>query len=145
MPGTPWKYVCPEDGFVLLDVYFARLKKAVIAYRNANNYPVGLLFNDEFEDNICAQADPVLCMEFIPPTLLEKMSSLGQALVAVARSVRHPMVNADEVERRRNICGECNFFGGVKSLLKVGCLKCGCAGLKLYLSTSVCPLPQPKW
>jgi hypothetical protein len=145
VPGIPWKYVCPEDGFALTDIYFNRLKSTVAAYRHANSYPVGLLFNEEYEENLCAQADPKLCLEFVPPSLLEKMSTLGRALVNAALNARHPVVSAEEVERRRQICGECNFFGGSKSVLKVACKVCGCGGLKLFLTTSACPLSQPKW
>lgn len=49
------------------------------------------------------------------------------------------VVSVAELSRRWRTCRTCKHWRGV------GCAKCGCAGVKLALATSRCPLKKPKW
>lgn len=144
--GGYFVYKCPEDEFVIRAPFFNVLKSLVVKYRNLNSYPVGLQFDDEFEDNICQNAAPQVCADFIPPTLGEKAYTLATSLANYARS-GFATVTPEEFERRKTICSECNYFGGTHSVVKVVCKRCGCSGLKIHIKTSVCPLPGDarKW
>lgn len=142
--GGNWTYKNPENGFVIRHPYFNEVKKLAKQHRLANNFPIGLEFDDQFEENVCANAADGSCFEFTPPTLGEKMASLGRALMNAARS-GFKTVNEETLMQRRAICQECNFYGGSSGLFKVACKKCGCSGLKIHLSSSVCPYEPPKW
>lgn len=141
-PGGGWTYINPEDNHHLTHPYFNVLYSKAIAYRKTNNYPVGLQFEDEFDNNVCNQAAPNVCIEYAPPTLGERLSTLTQALIQNARS-GFKVVDETEYHRRLAICEVCNFFTGTKGLLKIMCKSCGCAGLKVSLSKSSCPIN--KW
>lgn len=144
VPRKPWKYTNPEDGTVLQSPYYNVLKGKVKDYRRANNYPIGLLFDDQFDEILCAH-QPEACVEFTPPSVIEKMGAVTKALFKASRDWRNPVVSAEELERRRAICADCNYFGGFKSLVKLACRKCGCSGLKLALPSSKCPHENPRW
>lgn len=143
--GGTFTYVHEEGTpreFTQRHPYYSQLKQDVRAYKLANNLPVGLLFEEEFESNVCRHAADITCEEFIPPTLLQKMSSLAQAIYRSAKS-GFKTVTPEQFEERRQICGACNFFGGTNGLLKVACKKCGCSGIKLAVLSEHCPIS--KW
>lgn len=144
-PGGMWVYVHPETGIIIQHPYFNVCKGRVKAFLRANNYPVGSNFDEDFEENICSHAAAGVCDDFVPPTLMEKMGTLAQALYRAAISGRAKIVDAEEVQRRRSICEACNYYGGSRSLLKIACQRCGCSGLALYLEVKHCPLSPPKW
>lgn len=131
-----------EDGFEQRHPYFNQLKEFVKQYKLANNFPIGLGFDDEYEQNVCAHAADVTCEEFIPPTLLQKMSSLAQALYRSAKS-GFKVVTPEQFQERKQICGQCNFYRGENGLLKIACARCGCAGIKLAAASENCPIN--KW
>lgn len=142
--GGTWTYVNPENGFPIRHPYFVEAKKQAKAHRIANGYPIGLEFDDQFEENVCANAADGTCFEFTPPTLGEKMASLGRALMNAARS-GFKTVSQEVFLERKSICQDCEYYGGSSSIFKVACKKCGCGGLKLSLLKSVCPYEPPKW
>lgn len=142
-PGGHWTWRHSESGYQLRHPYYNELKKQVKVYLRANSFPITGQFDEEFEANLCAHATPASCVDFIPPSLLEKMSMFGQAIARAALTWREPLVTAEVLEQRRAICQECNFYGGSRSLLKVACQRCGCSGLKVMLTSSVCPIT--KW
>jgi hypothetical protein len=144
-PGGQWTWVHGETGHAISHPYYNELRKRVLAYLRANSFPVTGQFDEEFEANICAHATPASCVDFIPPSLLDKMTMFGRAIAKAALTWREPLVSAEVLEERRTICESCNFYGGSRSLLKVACQKCGCSGLKVLLVSQHCPLPQPKW
>lgn len=141
--GGLWIWKHPETGFVVRHSNFKGCRDQVKIFLRANNFPIGSNFEQEFEENLCANGAPNLCEEFVPPTILEKMSSIGQALYRAAKQWRAPIVTAEVLQERRSICESCNFFGGSTNLLKVACQKCGCAGIKLGLVSEHCPIS--KW
>lgn len=144
-PGGYWPWKCPETKHVLRHGNYSGLRKIVLEYLRANNFPITTNFDDDFEQNICEQL-PNACIDWEPPTIFEKMNNFAAALYRLAtKDPKKPLVTAEELERRRGICVECNFYGGSTSPLKVSCKSCGCGGLKQYLRTSRCPLNPPKW
>lgn len=142
-PDGLWRWKCPETGYVVTHSNFPGIRNAVLKYLRANNYPVTSTFEDDLEQNICAHMDPRVCEDFIPPTFLAKMTSAAQALYGAAKEWRKPVVSEEVLQQRREICQPCNFYGGSTSILRVGCKKCGCTGLKLFLVSSQCPIS--KW
>lgn len=128
-----------EDGYEQTHPYFNQLKEFVKQYKLANNLPIGLGFDDEFEQNVCAHAQDITCEEFIPPSLLEKMSNLTRALYRFAKS-GFKTVTAEQFEERKKICGQCNYYRGDNGLLKIACHRCGCAGVKLAVAGEHCPI-----
>jgi len=143
--GGAWIWKHAETGHVLSHPYYNQIKQDVKKFLQANNYPIGSNFEDDFEQNICANADPAMCMEWVPPSIFEKMSTLSQTLLITAQQIRDPLVSAEVVEERQRICESCNFYGGSRAPLKIACRKCGCTGLALYLAAKHCPLENPKW
>jgi len=143
--GGFWIWKHPETGHVVRHSNYAGCRNEVKVFLRANSFPITSQFEEEFEQNLCANGAANLCEEFIPPTLLEKATSLGRALYQAAKQWREPLCTAEELESRREICKGCNYFSGSTSLLKVSCQRCGCSGLKIALASSRCPLPEPKW
>lgn len=141
-PGGTWTYVHAENGYVQQHPYLHQLRQNVKKYRQINNFPVGSEFNAEFEDNVCKRSAYGVCADFIPPSMMEKASSLTKALTRWAMS-GFKVRKEDEVERIRAICKYCTFYGGENGLLKVICKKCGCSNLKLWVQDSHCPIN--KW
>lgn len=114
-------------------------------YRKANNYPVGLQFNEEFEHNICENTGrPDLCYEYVEPSLLQKASAFSRAVVQWAKS-GFPVRSEEEVEKVKELCRACPEYAGERGYFKIFCKKCGCSSKKQWLATEHCPLPTPKW
>lgn len=148
-PGGYWVWKHAETGHVVRHSNYEACQKEVKAFLRANHFPIGSNFEQDFEENLCANGAPNLCVDFEPPSVLEKMGALGQALYRAAKQWREPLVSAEELQDRREYCTgnetrpRCNFYNGSTSLLKVACSKCGCSGLKLILRGSSCP--AGKW
>jgi len=148
-PDGLWRWRCPETGLVITNLNFIGLEKAVKKYLKANNYPIGANFEQDLEQNVCANMADSVCEDWEPPSVLEKMSTLARALYQAAKTVHSPLVTPEELQDRRDWCTgnaerpRCNFFAGSTNLLRVACGKCGCSGLKLALRSSVCP--ANKW
>ncbi len=55
------------------------------------------------------------------------------------------MVSDEVLLHRKSICSTCPHWNP-KGFVGMGkCVICGCSAGKLYLPSSNCPLPQPKW
>lgn len=143
--GGYWIWRHSETGHVVRHSNYTGCRNEVRTFLRANNYPIGSNFEQEFEENLCANGAPNLCEEFIPPTLLEKMSTFARALYKAGKQWREPLVTPEVLQERRDICSQCNYFGGSTNLLKVACQRCGCAGISLALASKHCVLPEPKW
>ena len=144
-PGGAWLWKCPETGTLLHHQNFIGLRRTVKGYLRDNNFPITGQFEQDFEENVCALLPPQTCEDFTPPSLLEKMTSVGRALFQLAKTASSPLVDAETLSFRRSICQECNYYSGSTSILKVACSRCGCVSLKLALSSQHCPLTPPKW
>lgn len=142
-PGGLWTWVHSETGHPVRHSNYSGIKNAVKVFLKSNSYPISSQFEDELQENLCAHG--ARCEEFTPPTLAQKMSTFGMSLYRAAKQWREPLVDAEELQRRRNICAECSYYGGSTNLLKVACQKCGCSGMKLALASQHCVLNPPKW
>lgn len=141
VPKGGWKWVNPEDGATLISPYFNVLKGRAKDFRRANNYPIGLKFDDEFEAILCAN-NPEACIDFEEPSLLTRAQSLAKAVTRWAGS-GFKTRTVEEAEAALNICRECNFYDGESGLLKIVCKKCKCSRKKVYMKSESCPIG--KW
>lgn len=143
-PGGTWLWKCPETNLLVKHTNIQGLRKAVLAYLRANNFPVSSQFEESFEQNICEQL-PGACIDWSPPSVVDKMTSAGKALWQIVRRGNKLVVTEEVLAYRRQQCEQCNFYGGSTSPIKVACKKCGCSGLKLWLQSSRCPHENPRW
>lgn len=143
-PGGYFVYIDTDSGYRIAHPYYTELKKRAKSHRAANEYPIGSNWNDEFDTNVAENTPTAHSVEYKPPTMLEKMSAVRQALYRFA--VTGMKVVSDELfEQRKSICETCGFYGGETGALKISCKKCGCTSLKLHLNSEHCPLSPPKW
>lgn len=76
------------------------------------------------------------------PSILGKAASLASSL-AIWAAAGFKLADTATLEQRLSICNSCQFWKP-KAMLGAGkCTKCGCAGVKLKLATSSCPIG--KW
>jgi hypothetical protein len=79
------------------------------------------------------------CSKKLPPMTTQiknVMSSAGKVVSAVMNGSR-VMADKDEVEKRKNVCNQCEFL--IKE--KGRCSKCGCFyAKKIMLDTEKCPM-----
>lgn len=141
-PGGYFFYRDPDSGITIRHPYYLELKKRAKAHRIINDYPLGTNWNDDFDTNVAENTTSAKSVDYKPPTLLEKMSMVSQALYRFA--VSGMKVVTDEVfQQRKAICEGCGFYGGENGVLGVACKACGCSKLKLFMAGSVCP--KGKW
>lgn len=140
--GMQWKYTNPEDGYELSALHFDVLKGKVKKYRVNNNYPIGSDFENQFQINICGNADPNDCEDSEPPTLAKRLLTFANAMSQFAKS-GFKLASPELVDERLNICQGCQHFSGIHSVFKVGCTRCGCSSKKANVFTEACPLG--KW
>jgi hypothetical protein len=149
VPNGYFRYRDPDSKVLLKAPYYSTLKKQAREHRKANNYPIGLLWDEQFDSAVCSE-QPEICFE----TRSENELTLPEKAVNFANAMKDwvkggmPVSNHEEYERRRGICRTCPAFRAEKrnkilGLVSVACGKCGCTRLKLFLGTSVCPLG--KW
>lgn len=143
-PGGGWIYIQPESGLAFKHPDLNRVKEMVKAHRKANNYPIGINFNQEIEDWICTSR-PELCSENTPLaelTFFQRVSKFAAASINWAAS-GFRVTTAEQYHQRLSICQACEYFNG-ESVLGLGsCQKCGCSGLKLFSAVEHCPIN--KW
>ncbi len=73
-----------------------------------------------------------------PPPLIDLTKDFAAATAAWAMS-GFPVADEYEFKRRLNLCENCIHWNA--AAWGVGrCMKCGCAGTKLWMKTSRCPL-----
>jgi len=82
------------------------------------------------------------------PSVVERMkhaAGAGTRVVHALANGEEIVVEADEVERRRQICEVCEWWKAEAYLGAGGCAHadCGCTGLKAWLATERCPVG--KW
>lgn len=73
---------------------------------------------------------------------MDQIKSLSEALTAHALA-GFPIASDEVLKDRESICLACTDWDKEAFMGLGRCLKCGCAGLKLKLSTSECPVG--KW
>lgn len=76
--------------------------------------------------------------------LADKAKNLTHAMTDWAKGGFHTVSDTD-FHRRLQFCHSCPHWDSSAFLGKGACKLCGCSVAKLYLSTSFCPHPQPRW
>lgn len=142
-PGGSFNYRDPETGFELRSHAFHVLRSKAKSYRQLNNLPIGLGWDDQFEEIVCEHT-PRACMDFEPPTLAQKAQSLSRAFVQWAKA-GFKVRSEEEAQRILTICRSCDQYGGESGLLKVVCKLCGCSRKKIYMAGQTCPKNPPLW
>jgi hypothetical protein len=145
-PGGAFTYQQPESGEIFSSHSLAVLKSKVKAHRHANGYPVGLMFEREVEDGVCAR-HPEICGEAKVadeslPTVPQMMTNFAKAMVKWARS-GFKTVDDSTAALRAETCSQCEYWGRFKANGTLRCKKCGCSGKKFLLATESCPIG--KW
>jgi hypothetical protein len=79
------------------------------------------------------------------PSLLDQAKNLGTAMVDWAVKDGLKRVPPDIFEMRKKICSECEHWDATAFNGIGRCKVCGCSVAKLYIPSSKCPLPDPKW
>lgn len=137
-PGGQHRYVCPESGRVIEHPYYHQLLVNATQHRRVNNYPVGLEWEIEFEENVCRNAKEGVCKDEPTPGALALMTQFARAAFQWARNGAR-LVDEATFNQRRTICFACTMWDGEKYFGVGGCKACGCTGIKLHLPTEKCP------
>lgn len=142
--GVGFIYRDPDSGRVFVHATVDQVVVMARKHREANNYSLSPNFRQDVIENVCSN-QPELCFDEPAPSVLEKFSAVGKALVASARG-GFKTLSVEQVEDRQKICessgingAACEYFKGLNGMFKVMCGKCGCAALKIHLKTSQCP------
>lgn len=143
--GGGFVYVDPDSGLRLIHCTVGHLGIMARKHRQANNYPIGAHWGQDFIDNVCANTPGDICVDEELPTVVQRAKSMARALFESARG-GFKTLSAEEVQARLTACettgpggGACESFRGVKGLFHVACGACGCTKLKMHLKSSVCP------
>jgi len=137
--GLQWNWVCEESGYKISHIHRDECRKMAREYCIRNNYPIGSNWEVQFDDNICRNTyDGVNCIDSEPPTLAQRLVKFSQAMAQWGKA-GFPLATPEVVEQRKSTCEVCYYYSGSSSLLKIGCKKCGCSGVALYLETQKCP------
>lgn len=80
-----------------------------------------------------------------PPSLIDQMKSLGEAVKNWTVKDSFRVVPPDVLEFRKNACNSCEHWDQ-EAFAGIGrCKVCGCSATKLYIPSASCPLPEKKW
>lgn len=144
-PGGNYTYTQPETGMTFLGQTPGVLVMKVRNHRIANNIPVKGM-EQQIVDQFCDK-QPDWCEDVDPetgkPTPLEMAGRFARAMLDWARA-GFKTLPRERYDVRRLICEGCQQWRGDGAMLGTGrCGACGCAGLKLFLSTERCPVG--KW
>lgn len=140
-PGGAFRYVHAVSGAEFKHHTVTHLYEMVRKHCESNGYPFD---NAEFNNNVCANAHPMVCHEVddagLPP-LVERVASFAKAIVSHGRN-GFKSSNEELQEQRLSVCRQCSFYGGETggSWFGILCRKCGCSSLKLKWRSSKCPI-----
>jgi hypothetical protein len=107
--GGLWALNLPDKGLVGTGYVYEALRRNLAEYRKANDIPIGIGFDDEIEQSLCAQY-PGECGDEskVRPHRLEFGDVVNGAKVMLALKLSgSQLVPAAEAERRAAICGAC--------------------------------------
>lgn len=134
VPTGNFRYVHAETGHVTEHVARDEWITAAKNYRKINNFPIGLNFVEEMEDQLCQTLPPGWCDQQIEPgswakaigsvaMTLETVKNGTKVLAAwMASGAKH--VSKEEAERRGATCLTCHFNARLSD-----CAGCGTESL----------------
>lgn len=153
-PPGGWRWKHPETGQVIHAANPHGLFGAVRQFLGNNGFPIPLDINqriisdldDAIQKDMTERGLPAyaLVRDTEPPSLAARIAQFGHSMKQwMADGV--PVVSQEEFDRRLVSCHTCQYWGGSSAFGYAACGKCGCSGLKLFLSTSRCPATPPRW
>lgn len=114
--GGQWKFTYPPTGHVVTGRNYDALMSEAKKYFQANNIPIGLEFEAQIEDYVCASM-PDACVPCDDGRPIRVTKRLG--MMDVARGTRtmlshwwngRQLVDDAEAKRRADICRGCNLY-----------------------------------
>ena len=112
--GGKWWFVYPDTGHTITGRNHDDIMAEAKAHANANNLPIGLLFEDQVEDWIC-QAMPNACVDCDDgkPIRVPHLT-MGDVERGTKVALRHWMnnrelVSEEEANRRAVVCVKCPY------------------------------------
>jgi len=148
MPPGGWRWVHPETGHRLFAQTADGLLSAARAFLGNNQYPIPMdldqriwqWMNEDIQKDMEKRGLPPF--QFLhntePPSLLDRARSFAAAAKEWIRAGM-PVATSDQVEARLQTCRMCGYWSGESAPFHTACRKCGCAGIKLWMTTSKCP------
>ena len=113
-PQCLWEIKRPDLGMVGTGYRWVVIRDNVVAWRKANGIPIGLDFENELENALCAKY-PDACFSDDPraPIKIERVN-LSDVIHGTKVMIRHflnkrEIVPREEAERRANICATCKL------------------------------------
>ncbi len=141
-PHGGWLFIHAESGRRIETSSYPNLVIKVREFLKGNNYPVPQGLEQIIAEQVCERA-PEACGTTEPPTWADRARSFANSAKKWAK--RGGVVSHETYEHRIQVCQACELFGGVLPGGYLGCGKCGCTTLKLWLPTEKCPLNPPRW
>lgn len=141
VPPGGYRYQQPESGLQFHENYWVNLVNKVRAHRIANQYPLGLNWEQQLIDYNC-EANPEWCADTQGPTLAGMVKSFTFAMIDWVKSGMR-VVTPEQYQARLESCNGCTEYRGGGSPAEnynTRCSRCGCSVVKLSLGSSVCPI-----
>ncbi len=135
--GGQWYYKDPHSGQEFRWYQFDVLVDKIRAHRQANNYPVGLEFEQEIENQVCIN-HPEEAEPFDPRIPRKRKFVIGDIIRGTSVMMQHwiagsPLVERSEAERRAQICKRCTYNDDFSKPCSIGI----CGELKNVVSSIV--------
>lgn len=111
--GSFFRYKDPDSGMELKSPYYTTAKSMAVKHRRANNYPIGINWDNDFDENICRNTPHLPCIDLNPNTInLDQTLTLadivrGTYAIARFKLAGSPLVPHKEAEDRAAICSQC--------------------------------------
>lgn len=142
-PPGGWFFVHPETQTKIYASSFQNLVTKTKAWMETNHFPVPRELNQVIAQQVCDRV-PGFCISSEPPTVADMAREFAQASAHWIKQ-KAPVVSNEVFQERLSTCKACELFGGVRVFGLTACGRCGCTSLKLYMKTTSCPLPEPRW
>jgi hypothetical protein len=153
-PPGGWRWKHPDTGAMIYGAHFGALVDNARSFLKNNNYPpireIEDLILEWMDEDIQAKAHA----KGLPPVPFIRRAE-GPTMAQQARQFAYSMgqwvksgmkvVPKETFDERLALCETCHYWRGASAYGFGRCNKCGCSGVKLYLTTSRCPLNPPRW
>lgn len=111
--GSFIRYKDPDSGMELKSPYYTVAKSMAVKHRRANNYPIGINWDNDFDENICRNTPHLECVDLNPNAInLDQTLTLGDIVrgthvIASLKLSGGELVPHKEAEDRAAICAQC--------------------------------------
>ena len=140
-PGGGWFWTHPETKDRIRGGSAEQLIFNAREYCRTNHLPIGLGFEQNIINSVCEEL-PDICQDTEPPSTVDLARQFARSVLKWTCS-GFQCVTSEQYQERLNTCLGCDRWNG-EAMFGLGrCGKCGCSGVKLYMTTEKCPLD--KW